>query len=571
MPTKEEILKLLDKLDYQIADDLETEELEFKPWLPDNMRENQRIAREYAVCFANAKGGTIVFGVKDKTVGRTAAIQGCGGYDSTTFTTSTYQGTAPNISVRLEELTVPEGMLLLVHVPAGSDDSTYATTEGLHKIRIDRTCQPLLQSNHRRQRMSIGAVDWSAEPVEGVSFDDLDPLEIERYRNTLRLQKPTSDLLQLSHRELLMAIRALEDNRVCNAALLVFGRKEVIQKVLPQHEVIFIAHTSPTEIFKENYQSSILAILDRLTELLLLPTYNPVRSLEVDLFKFDIQKFPTETLRESLLNAVIHRNYTEQGQVYVRMERDELTFSNPGGFIGGITPQNILTHEPRQRNRRLAEIIERSELVERAGIGRRRIFIPMLAFGKRMPTYVADAHSVSLRLYGGVVNENLAVLVARLQKEGFVFGINELAVLNYLVARESIEVGEASVLLQVDQSSAKDFLDDLVGSPMQMLEKRGKKKGVTYHLERSIAVELLGKSRYARMKDIDAIRFPEMIRQYVEQHGSISNRECRELLRLGNSASASVKASQILSQLSGSAGFLKPVGKSKAKRRYVLK
>jgi len=570
VPTIEEILKVVDRLDSQFADDLETEELEFKPWRS-NVRENQSVAAEYAVCLGNARGGTIVFGVEDKAIGRERAIHGCRGYQLDLFKNAVFQATTPCIRVQLEELVLPEGVLLLVHVPAAPPNTTYGTVEGLYKIRVGKSCRGLPPHEHQRQRMSIGVIDWSAEPVEGMSFDDLDHLEIERYRNTLRLQKPTSDLLQLSHRDLLMAIRALEDNRVCNAALLVFGRKEVIKRVLPQHEVIFIAHASPTEIFKENFQSSILAILERLTELLFLPTYNPVRALEVDLFKFDIQKFPTETLRESLLNAVIHRDYTEQGPVYVRLEGDELSFTNPGGFIGGITPQNILTHEARQRNRRLAETIEKSELVERAGMGRRRIFIPMLAFGKRMPTYVADAHSVSLRLYGGVVNENLAGLVARLQKEGFVFGINELAVLNYLVVRESIDVGEASVLLQVDQSFSRNILDDLVASPIQMLEKRGRKKGVTYHLAPPIAVELLGKSRYARMKDIDAIRFPEMIRQWVEQHGSINNRECRELLRLGNSASASVKASQTLSQLSGAAGFLKPVGMSKAKRRYVLK
>ena len=48
MPTKEEILKLLDKLDDLCADDLETEELEFKPWNRD-IKSNQKCAREYSV------------------------------------------------------------------------------------------------------------------------------------------------------------------------------------------------------------------------------------------------------------------------------------------------------------------------------------------------------------------------------------------------------------------------------------------------------------------------------------------------------------------------------------------
>jgi len=567
---KQEILKLMERLDIEPAESIESEELEFKPWSTE-IKENQRVAREYAVCFANAKGGTIVFGVRDKTVGRSAAIHGCKDYNTTTFTTAIYQGTSPNIAVHIEEAVVREGTLLLVQVPPGRDDTTYATSDGLHKIRIDKTCQPLFQSNHRRLRMSIGAIDWSAEPAEGVSIQDLDPIEIERFRNTLRVEKPSSDLLALSHEELLRAIGAVESATVVNAGVLMFARKDILRKALRQHEVIFVSHTSPTEIFKENLSAPILAILERMTEILLLPIYNPTRSLQVDMFNFDVQKFPTMTLREALLNAIVHRDYTQPGQVYVRLENDDLCFSNPGGFIGGITVDNILTHEAKQRNKRLAEMVEKSGLVERAGIGRRRIFIPMLAFGKRMPTYDADAHTVALHLYGGVVSDKLALLVARLQKDGYRLGINELAVLNYLVTRESIDATEASSLLQVDPPTATLILDDLMSTPLRMLEKRGKKKGVTYHLERAIAVDLLGRSKYAQMKDIEAVRFPEMIRQYVEEHGSISNRECRELLRLGNSASASVKSSQILSQLIGPDGFLRAVGKSKAQRRYVLK
>ena len=61
---------------------------------------------------------------------------------------------------------------------------------------------------------------------------------------------------------------------------------------------------------------------------------------------------------------------------------DHLAITSPGGFIAGITPGNILRHEPVSRNRTLAEAFEKLRLVERAGIGRRRIFETMLAYGK---------------------------------------------------------------------------------------------------------------------------------------------------------------------------------------------
>lgn len=570
MHTKEEILKLVEKLDYLCADELETEELEFKPWRG-RARDNQAVAAEWAVCLANAKGGTIVFGVEDKVVGRSKAIHGCRDYQIDNFKNAIYQATTPSIRVRLEELKLSEGTLLLIHVPAADSDTTYGTVEGLYKIRVGTSCRGLPPSEHRRERMSIGAIDWSAEPVECVTLLDLDSLEIARYRNTLRNQAPESDLPKLSDEDLLKAVRALDNGRVCNAGILIFGRKDIIQRVLPQHELIFVAHKSPTDIYREPQRQAALAILDRMADLLLSPEFNPVRTLPIDLFMLEMPRYPTGVLREALLNAIVHRDYTEQGQVYVRLEKDELVISNPGGFIGGITPRNILTHEARQRNKRLTEIVEKSRLVERAGIGRRRIFIPMLSFGKPMPRYSADEHTVTLNLYGTTVNERVALFVVRKQKEGIEFGIDELILLNFLVAWRSIDVQEASRLCQRDIEDMKKRLDDLSQPGGNLLERRGQKRGVTYHLERSVAVELLGKVKYSQMKDIEAVRFPELIRQYVELHGSIGNQECRELLKLGDSASASVRVSQILTKLSGQDGFLMAVGQSRIKRRYLLR
>src|SRR5271165_3737753 len=78
IPSNSEILAMLDRLDKEIADDLETESLDFKPWT--GSKDDKKVAVEYAVCFANARGGVVVFGVADRTRGRAAAIHGAKGY-----------------------------------------------------------------------------------------------------------------------------------------------------------------------------------------------------------------------------------------------------------------------------------------------------------------------------------------------------------------------------------------------------------------------------------------------------------------------------------------------------------
>jgi ATP-dependent DNA helicase RecG len=61
IPTNCDIYHLLEQLDHSIADDLESNVLDFKPW--DDPKEDMKVAIEYAVCFSNAEGGVVVFGV----------------------------------------------------------------------------------------------------------------------------------------------------------------------------------------------------------------------------------------------------------------------------------------------------------------------------------------------------------------------------------------------------------------------------------------------------------------------------------------------------------------------------
>lgn len=107
IPTRDDILALLDQFAGHIADDLESEHLDFKP--SHGPKEDLKVACEYAVCFANAGGGVVVFGVADKVKGRAQAIQGTQGHDVDVFKRGIYDGTRPGIEAEVFELTVPEG------------------------------------------------------------------------------------------------------------------------------------------------------------------------------------------------------------------------------------------------------------------------------------------------------------------------------------------------------------------------------------------------------------------------------------------------------------------------------
>jgi ATP-dependent DNA helicase RecG len=230
--------------------------------------------------------------------------------------------------------------------------------------------------------------------------------------------------------------------------------------------------------------------------------------------------------------------------------------TNPGGFLGGITTRNILRHEPVARNRSLAEAFEKLGLVERAGMGRRRIFLPILEYGKRIPEYETDGTRVTLRVYDGAFDERMAILVAKWRGDGHDIDLDSLLVLTHLREHAFIDTISASELLQLSRDDARGVLDRMAQPRVGILERRGKTKAATYHLSKSVAKDLLGKAAYTKTKGLDPIRFQEMVRQFVLDHGEITPQECRELLGLGESQTARVEVSRYLKEWSGPEGFL---------------
>jgi ATP-dependent DNA helicase RecG len=268
-----------------------------------------------------------------------------------------------------------------------------------------------------------------------------------------------------------------------------------------------------------------------------------------------------DVVREALLNAVTHRDYSDPNEVLIRHTSRELVFSSPGGFIGDITPQNILRHEPISRNRTLAEAFEKLRLVERAGIGRRRIFIPMLSYGKQMPKYETDGLRVILRIFNGSYDHRMAALVANWKQQGLEVDLDGLLVLAFLRDHAFIDTLTAAELLQLPRDSARAVLDQLAQPRTGILERRGKTKAASYYLTKSVTKDLLGKTAYTKTKGLEPIRYAEMVKTFLADHGSITPQECRELLGLGESHAAKVEASRYLKLWSGEKGFLRREGK----------
>jgi len=569
IPSNEDIRAQLDLLDNSIADELENNVLDFKPW--NNAKDDMRVAIEYAVCFSNNDGGVIVFGISDKTQGRSKAIHGAKGYNIDVWRRGIFDGTTPNIQADVEELPVPEGtgQLLIVRVQKGSTPP-YGTAQGLFKRRVGKNCMPMDSASFAAMRASTGAVDWSGAPAHGITIDDLDPLEIARARAILRSKNPESGLLQMSDDAFLRGIEAVRGQYVTNTGLLLFANPDILSDLCPQSQVHYVHQRSDMAVARNDlWKVGLLQIIEKIEGIFSSPI-NPEEELTIGLYKLRIPAFPLEVVRESILNAITHRDYTNPGEVLIRHTPHELVVTSPGGFVGGITLDNILRHESVPRNRTLANAFLKLRLVEAAGTGRRKIFSTMLEYGKRMPRYMADDTGVTLHIYDGSIDYAFASHVAKWHAEGKVVEMDELIVLTYLKGHRHLTIDNAVGLLQLNPEDALSVLDRMSHPDRGILERRGQGKGVTYYLNKIVANDLIGKVAYSQSKGIDTTRYAEIVREFVRDHETITNQECRQLLGLGDTASDLVKVSRLLKKWSGEDGFLTVEG-SASRTKYRLK
>lgn len=88
----------------------------------------------------------------------------------------------------------------------------------------------------------------------------------------------------------------------------------------------------------------------------------------------DLQDYPEEAIREALLNALVHRDYSFSGSIIINVNDSKMEFISLGGLLPGLSPEDIRIGVSQPRNKKLAEVFHRLRLIESYGTGIRRIF-----------------------------------------------------------------------------------------------------------------------------------------------------------------------------------------------------
>lgn len=489
---------------------------------------------EDVVAFANTEGGDLYLGVEDD-----GTITGVHPEHANPVTLGAYiaNNTVPPISTRCE-IVEEEKPVLRITVPK-SYGGIVATRSGKilrRRMKIDHTPEnvPMYPTEMATRLSDLRLLDYSTMIVLEGSLADIDPLELERLRRIVLAYNGDKALLELDDRELLKALGfTREQNGTIYptiAGILMVGKVSSIEKFVPTGISSFQVLEGTSVRVNEDYTLPILAAIEKIvahTEV-----WNPEQELEMGLFRMPAPEFDKRALREAIVNAFCHRDYSIMGRVRVAITDEGLTIANPGGFIEGVTIQNLLTAEPHGRNQLLADALKRVGLAEKTGRGIDRIYEGSLIYGRRLPDYSnSTPKTVSLFIPRSKPDVQLARIISDEQNRlGRPLPINTLLVLNTLKEIPRSDAKQIAEAANLSEIIVKTVLDKAVENGL--VEPYGAGRGRNYMLSHKLYQDKSKTIGYVRQKDIDEARYPEMIVNMARKTEFIARADVVNLLHV---------------------------------------
>ena len=492
-------------------------EVEFKS---DRRQISDREIYEEIVALANTKGGVLLVGVEDDGTVTGAHPRHGDGTDALKLQSAIFNNTVPSINTRISIIRHDQHQVIAIEVDLYPEPCATRTGKALHRaIKSDGKPEsvPFYPRDQRSRRVDLGLLDFSAHLLEELSFDAFDPLEFERLRQEIIRLRGDKSLLDLPNEEIAKALRLVETKRrrlIPNiAGLLLLGRKEVVEEVIPTHQVHFQVIDARLNVkVNDPFRMPLLKTLQEVESRF--AARNEEKEVLMGLFRLPVPDYSAIGFREAVNNAVLHRDYSRLGDVYIQMHHDHLLITSPGGFPEGINIDNILVHEPKPKNPRLAEAFKRIGLVEQTGRGVDKIFEGQLRYGRPAPDYSrSDTSGVRVVLFGGETSLEFASFVYEEDKAGRLLSLDELLALNTLFLERRTNSEQISKALQKGLSEARKVLERL--TERGLIEARGEKKGRVYHLSSTLYDRLHDVQGYVRSKGFDKIQQRQMVLEAI--------------------------------------------------------
>ncbi len=373
-------------------------------------RRFREMLAETAVCFANAEGGAIVLGVRNKAETRDLALPGVPqSYSGEDLAAIVFSQTSPAITPRPHQLDIDGKRIIVLVVPTGS--GVHSTSSGVYKIRVADRCMPLEGDSLRGLRALREHYDWTAE-ASPFGVEGLSTAALERAALLLRRtgQDDLADMIDRNAHDFLGATRLLAEGRVTRAGILLYGTAYALQESVPHWGINIQTRQTPGSeptilMRREAADVPLVLLLDQL--ITLAGALARVQTIRVGAEQVELVDYPPDALREIIANAFAHRDWEAPGIVEIVHSPDELIVTSPGGLLPTLKIDRLLHDAAAPRNRLLADNMARLRLAEMSGLGLDRAFREISRMGKE-PPIMENGPRFRVALPGGRGDESFA-------------------------------------------------------------------------------------------------------------------------------------------------------------------
>ncbi len=488
------------------------------------------------VGMANTKGGNLYLGVEDD--GQITGVNKIH-KDAIGVTALVANNTVPSVSVRAEIITEEEKDILKIEIPISR--TVVSTKSGKmlkRRLKADGTPEviPMFSYEIVTRLSELALLDFSAGPLAGASTNDFDPNQRIRLRNIIQT-KPGGEknLLTLTDDELDKALRFTTevDGKVYPTVtgMLILGKENRIAELMPTVKASFQVLEGTKVRINTETSAPLLEVFEKFETYA--EAWNPEREIEYGLFRVAVPEFDKAAFREGLINAFCHRDYTMLGAVRVLIDDEGMTISSPGGFIDGVTLENLLTVEPHGKNPALADALKRIGLAEKTGRGIDRIYEGSIIFGRPWPDY-SETTSTNVRLFiqRAKADDTFTKFIADAQNRlGKPLSIYALMILSLLKNEKRLTIERIAEMTHLAKGKLLGAIENLIEDGL--VEGIGSGKSRSYILSVKVYKENNRSIQYVRQTGIDRVAYPEMIIKLAgAQDGFITKQDVAELLMI---------------------------------------
>lgn len=357
------------------------------------------------VAFANCKGGRIVFGIDDETKEVVGMDNEHIFQTVDAITTAIADSCEPAIMPSVALKTIEGKTVIIVEVEGQRNRPYYVKSLGLGKgvfVRVSGTTRPA-DSYIIRELMFEGAnrsFDQTVCPGLEVTETEIEDLCNKLRANALEHCRTDDERRRIKPvtKNMLVSWGVLEEREgkllPTNAFALLTGSGALPTKV---QCAVFKGNTRTIFVDRREFEGPVYEQLDEAYKYVL-AKINLGAKIE-GLYREDVYELPEQAIRETLVNAIVHRSYLQPSHIQVIVFDDRVEITSPGGLPSGLTVERMKAGYSIVRNEALANVFLYMRLFEHFGSGIPRVIEMVKSYGLREPEYIDMEAGIRVNFY----------------------------------------------------------------------------------------------------------------------------------------------------------------------------